>query len=123
MHYLNWLSKDNNGTRYKLSDVDLTHQYFNTHREGIYIIYYLTHNSFISTVYAGQGNIKDRIYAHRNDDRIQRYADNHTLYVAWAEVENYQQDGIEKYLHNTLNPWVLERSPDAQPIQVNLPWS
>ncbi|MDE0012712.1 MAG: hypothetical protein OXU36_16305 [Candidatus Poribacteria bacterium] len=115
---LNWIDRDSNGNLYSLSTVPLADQYFDN-LAGIYIIYYLK-DGFVYTVYVGQGVIKDRLYAHRNDDRIQAY-NSHALYTAWANTSVQNWDGIEKHLHDRLHPLVGVLSPNALPISTNLP--
>lgn len=85
--------------------------------EGVYIIWYWGDPT---TVYVGQGNIRERITAHRNDPAIQN-STNNTLYVTWASVPKVDRDGVEAYLAETLNPIVGEKYPNAIPIHVNLP--
>jgi len=68
----------------------------------------------------GQGIIKQRLSAHRNDPAILAYKQN-TLYVTWASVPAHQLDGVEAYLAQQCNPLVGERFPDRTPIPVNLP--
>ena len=117
---LTWYYKDRNNRNYGLNSSNLNQSHFDD-LEGVYIVFYYE-NRYIYTVYAGQGIIKDRFYAHRNDDRIQEYASK-TLYITWAKASEDDQDGIEAYLHEQLNPLVRDRTPTATPIIVNLPWN
>ena len=119
---LNWQLQDSKREYYKLNDIDLSHSHFNN-LSGVYVIWY-RQGGRNTTVYAGQaknGLIRNRLSAHRDNPKIQSYASK-TLYVAWAKAMSYEIDGIEKYLHNTLNPLVTERTPNADAIHVNLPW-
>ncbi|MDE0638442.1 MAG: hypothetical protein OXI43_21580 [Candidatus Poribacteria bacterium] len=122
---LNWYYTDSGNYRYELDGLDLNSDKFDN-LEGIYIIYYLDRQVGLTrAVYVGQGAIRDRLYVHRRDDRIQQHANNalnDTLYVAWSEVSSTRRDGIEKYLHEKLNPLVREISPAVPPQSVNLPW-
>ena len=116
---LTWYYKDGNNRNYQLNSYNLTQRHFDD-LEGVYIVFYYE-NEYIYTVYAGQGVIRDRFYAHRKDRRIQQYASK-TLYITWAKASEDDQDGIERYLHDELKPLVRDRSPDTDPIEVNFPW-
>ena len=87
--------------------------------EGVYIIWHGGQSP--ATVRVGQGVIRDRIQAHRNDPAILAYAQ-YGLFVTWANVAPPFRDGIERYLAETLGPKVGAAFPQAPPIQVNLPW-
>ena len=118
---LNWVSRNINNQYLPFYDVNLSDPYFDN-LKGVYIIWYQEGSRAI-TVYAGQakqGLIKDRLYDHFDDPRIRAYADK-ILYVACAEAEVNDIDGIERALHDTLNPLVRDRSPNAIPIPVYLP--
>jgi hypothetical protein len=101
-----------------LNSVDLDHSHFDG-MEGVYIIWYGGSNP--ATVRVGQGIIRDRLRAHRNDTAIQAYSAK-GLYVTWAAVEARYRDGVEAYLAAKLMPLVGERFPQRRPVQVNLPW-
>lgn len=102
----------------KLTTVNLAHDHFNE-MSGVYIIWHGGSNA--ATVRVGQGYIRDRLNAHRNDPKVQNYK-NLTLYVTWASVTESQRDGVEAYLWQRLSPKVGERTPNSTPIEVNLPW-
>lgn len=87
--------------------------------EGVYVIWYGGQNP--ATVRVGQGVIRDRLQAHRNDPEVQSYA-HLSLYVTWASVLARERDGVEAYLAQQLRPVVGERFPQRHPIPVNLPW-
>ena len=119
MTQLEWVLRSPNDHYYGLNTVDLAHPHFNN-MAGVYVIWYIE-SSYVVTVYAGQGTIKDRFYAHRNDYRIQQCASK-TLYATWARASISDRDGIEAYLHDRLDP-LVGNSPDAPFIPVNLPWA
>ena len=98
--------------------VNLSHKHF-TGMAGVYVIWYGGQTP--KTVRLGQGNIADRIAAHRQDQQITKYS-THGLYVAWAKVPAAQHGGIEAYLADQLSPLVGDRFPDVTRIPVNLPW-
>lgn len=85
---------------------------------GVYVIWHAGNPS--KAVKVGQGNIRDRLTAHRNDNAILRYRSNGMLHVTWATVPAAQRDGVERYLGDYYKPLVADRFPDAVPIQVNL---
>jgi len=71
--------------------VELDHDLF-TGMAGVYVIWYAA-GSNPKAVRVGQGNIADRIAAHRRDPQIMTYA-TRSLYVTWAKVPAAQQNGI-----------------------------
>ncbi len=101
-----------------LKTVDLQNSHFDR-LEGVYIIWHAGSNP--ANVRVGQGVIRDRLAAHRNDKDVQAFADL-TLYVTWASVSSAQLDGVEAFVANKMDPKVGERFPDRKPIEVNLPW-
>lgn len=101
-----------------LDSVNLSHEHFDG-MEGVYIIWHGGDNP--TTVRVGQGNIADRLYDHRDDPDVQAYS-HLGLYVTWASVPSQHHDGVELYLANSLLPLVGEHFPEADPIEVNLPW-
>lgn len=85
---------------------------------GVYLIWHGGTES--KYVRVGQGDIRDRLSKHRNDNDILKYKDKH-LYVIWAYVASNQLDGIEAYLGRMCSPLLGDRFPDADEIEVNLP--
>ncbi len=101
-----------------LKTVNLDNSHF-VDIEGVYIIWHGGQKP--KTVRIGQGVIRDRLRAHRDDSEIQAYSQ-HGLFVTWANVDARNRDGVEAYLANTLAPLVGERFPDVTTVAVNLPW-
>jgi hypothetical protein len=87
---------------------------------GVYIIWHEGNPGRV--VRLGQGDIVDRLGAHRRDKAITQYAADGTLRVTWAVVSAAQQDGVERYLADQWPPLVGDAFPDVQPIAVNHPW-
>lgn len=114
---LSW-NKCQNDVWCDLSTVNLQHAHFQN-MKGVYIIWHGGKSP--ATVRVGQGNIAERLAAHRQDKQVQAYAV-HTLYVTWASVPAASHDGVEAFLADRLNPLVGERFPEVVPITVNLPW-
>ena len=85
---------------------------------GVYVIWHGGQTP--RWVRVGQGNIKERLSAHRRDSEILAYRQ-HGLLVTWAVVPANEQDGIEAYLYAQCKPLVGERRPGRDPISVNLP--
>jgi len=98
--------------------VNLQHPLFQ-HLEGVYIIWHGGERP--RTVYVGQGNIAERLSAHRSDRQILGYS-SLGLFVTWARVDSAARDGIERYLADQLQPIVGAAHPDTTPIPATLPW-
>ena len=114
---LDWVKCD--GVKWcPLMTVNLTHQHFQG-LGGVYIIWHGGQNP--ATVYVGQGDIAERIAAHRQEPDILRFL-SLGLFVTWARVAAPNRNGIERFLANTLSPKVAFRFPQAVPTAVNLPW-
>jgi hypothetical protein len=88
---------------------------------GVYMIWHEGNPGQVVRI--GQGDIADRLRAHRNDNEILAYKKRGVLRVTWAEVPWSQMDGVERYLANTWPPLVGSAFPVALPIAVNSPWS
>ncbi len=101
-----------------LNSVNLSHEHFDD-MEGVYVIWH--GGPTPKVVRVGQGVIRTRLAAHRQDEEIQAYA-GLNLYVTWARVDAPSRDGVEAFLADELTPLVGERFPDVVPVPVNLPW-
>jgi hypothetical protein len=98
--------------------VNLQHPHFQN-LGGIYVIWHGGQNPW--TVYVGQGDIADRLAAHRLNPQILQY-NSLGLFVTWASVVPGLRDGIERFLANKLQPKEGAAHPDVAPIETNLPW-
>ena len=98
--------------------LNLDHAHF-TNLSGVYVIWHGGPNPH--TVYVGKGNIAQRIRSHRNSDDILKFS-HFGLFVIWAQVPLSSQEGVERYLADSLQPKVGENHPRVPPIQVNFPW-
>lgn len=88
--------------------------------EGVYIVWNEDQNGRRYTVYVGQGEIRDRIAAHRQDPRFDSVQ---SAFVTWVYIANEETRlGVERYLGNVLRPSIGKVWPAVTPIQVNLPW-
>jgi hypothetical protein len=88
---------------------------------GVYVIWHNGQPPW--TVRVGQGDIVDRLTAHRSDQQILAYRGYGGLTVTWATVPALCLDGVERYLAEELRPLVGDRFPNVVPIPVNLPWA
>jgi hypothetical protein len=93
----------------------------NVRTTGVYVIWHGGQTPW--TVRVGQGDIKDRLTAHRGDQAVLAYRSKGDLFVTWVAVPPASLDGVERYLANQLRPLVGDRHPDVTPIPVNLPWA
>ena len=84
----------------------------NVTARGVYVIWKQS-----AIVRVGQGDIKSKLTAHRNDAAILTHGD---LYVSWAVVREQYMDGVERFLANHYRPLIGDAFPDVHPIQVNL---
>ena len=85
---------------------------------GVYVIFDKRDNMVIRL---GQGNIKDRISSHRNNEAIRGYSEFNELLVTWAVLPESYFDGVERYLADMYRPLIGENFPDVAPIAINLP--
>jgi hypothetical protein len=111
-----WIKCGNGGNWCPLELVNLS----DVDTEGVYIIWHEGNPGRVVRI--GQGDIKDRLCAHRKDAAITKYRANGTLRVTWATVPSHLRDGVERYLANTYPPLVGDAFPIALPIAVNSPW-
>lgn len=95
--------------------VNLDNAHFNN-LEGVYIIW----QGGGPIIRIGQGIIRDRLFAHREDKEITAYSN---LFVTWTAISSQpSRDGVERYLANRLKPRVGNMFPSVNPIMINLPW-
>ena len=115
---INWTRCEGN-VWCKLNFVNLDHEHFNN-KHGVYIIWHGGNDPAV--VYVGQGNIKERLTAHRVDQKVKRYK-HLDLYVTWATVSEKYRCGVEAYLIDTWSPKENEKPPQtAHRVEVNSPW-
>lgn len=115
--HVDWI-KCKGGAWCHLNTLNLNSSHFDD-LGGVYLIWHGGPNP--RAVYVGQGNIRKRLSAHRQNEVIQEYKNFGTLLVTWAEVPAHLCNGVEVFLANAYNPLVGEQFPDAAPITVNLP--
>ena len=92
---------------------------------GVYIIWYAApsdsgRNSAVVRV--GQGNIRARLQAHRDDKKITQHSRLGQLMVTWALPQLEYCDGVERHLAEVWEPLVGDRFPDVETIEVNSPF-
>ena len=115
-----WMKCKNNAWC-SLDQIDLESTYYDNFKGSIYIIWYWDNFGNPVTVKVGQGNLRERLTAHRSDPRIQQYA-HLNLLVTWTSLPSNLLDGVEAYLGKALKPRVGSLFPDAKPIPVSLPF-
>lgn len=113
---LNWI-KSTQGNWLPLERVNLS----NVTTSGVYIIWHGGQKPRVVRV--GQGDIADRLTAHREDNAILAYREHGELFVTWAAVSARLVDGVERYLANSWSPLVGDRFPYAAPVPVNSPFA
>jgi hypothetical protein len=114
MHTVKWATCGNDG---HWCSLDLLNLEPLGHTGGVYAIWHEGNPSRIVRV--GQGNIADRLAAHRRDPKIAAYRAFGTLRVTWAVLPEWMWDGVERYLAEYLQPLVGDAFPDVLPIAVN----
>lgn len=110
-----WI-KSRAGTWLPLQTLDLS----SVRSDGVYLIWHAGQPARV--VRLGQGDVRDRLGAHRNDREITGYVRFGRLLVTWASVPAVQRDGVERYLADTWPPLVGDAFPNVRPIAVNSPW-
>lgn len=115
MLHLRWI-KSQNDTWLPLETVNLA----GVNALGVYIIWHKGQPGKVVRV--GQGDIADRIIAHRKDPAVLAYRDRGLL-VTWAAVPAHQRDGVERYLADHWQPLIGDRFPTALPLAVNSPFA
>ncbi len=86
---------------------------------GVYVIRQGGPNP--STIRVGQGEIRTRLAAEREDPQILS-REQYGLYVTWASVEVSLREGAAKCLSRLLQPKLGDDRPDVTEIAVNMPW-
>jgi hypothetical protein len=88
---------------------------------GVYVIWHEGQPGRVVRI--GQGDIAERLAAHRQDPEILAYRARGTLRVTWAAVPAHLMDAVELYLANEWHPLVGDAFPDAVPLAVNSPFA
>jgi hypothetical protein len=86
---------------------------------GVYVIWH--GGACPRVVRVGQGDLFDRLSAHKNDPQITQYKQYGPLYATWAMLHQSYLNGVENFLGRHYSPLVGDRFPNVQPIAVNLP--
>ena len=109
---LSWIQCER-GVYCTLLRVDLTNQ----DGDGVYLIWHKTSGQ---AIYVGQGNIRERLEAHRVSDLVHLYG-YEALLATWVFVPGEEdRKAIERYLHRVLSP-IASTCNEGIEIQVNLP--
>jgi hypothetical protein len=113
VYTVNWIKSTKNEWL-PLANVNLTE----VTAQGVYVIW--RGGDAPAFVRVGQGDIKSRLEAHRQDSVITRHGATAPLMVTWASVPATHRDGVERYLADRYRPLVGDAFPNVTPIQVNL---
>jgi hypothetical protein len=89
--------------------------------KGVYVIWHQGNPSRVVRI--GQGDIADRLAAHRRDREVLAFKRYGKLRVTWAAVPAHQIDGVERHLANTWTPLIGDAFPDVAPLAVNSPFA
>src|SRR6266704_497150 len=79
--------------------------------QGVYIIWHGGNPARVVRV--GQGDIADRLTAHRNDSQVLSYGRFGFLLVTWAAVSVWSLDGVERHLGDRWKPVIGDRFPNV----------
>lgn len=93
---------------------------------GVYLIWHdgsADRDYTAQVVPIGEGDITERLGAHRLDNEIMGYGVFGNLLVTWAAVAGgrARRQRIERYLADRWTP-ALGEYPDTEPLTVNGPW-
>ena len=88
---------------------------------GVYVIWHEGQPGRVVRI--GQGDIADRLAAHRRDPALLAYKEYGTLRVTWAAVPAHLMDSVELYLANEWHPLIGDAFPDVAPLAVNSPFA
>lgn len=110
---LTWV-KSTTGTWLPLETVDLA----NVKSTGVYVIWFAQPGK--NVVRIGQGDIAQRLCAHRLDPEVLAFKSRGNLLVTWASVASDSIDGVERYLADQYLPLIGDRFPNVAVVPVNL---
>lgn len=114
-----WAKNAANGEYLDLLRLDLGSAYFAAPRYGVYMIWYASPGG-AKAIRVGQGNIAERLKAHRVDPQITSYSSYGPLKVSWVLVGDDTDvlNGVEAFLYDYYKPLVGERIPGVTAIEV-----
>jgi len=115
---VSWMKCGDDGHYCDLENLDLESI---AARKGVYIIWHQGNPSRVVRI--GQGDIADRLAAHRRDQSVLAFKRYGRLRVTWAAVPAHQMDGVERHLANTWPPLVGDAFPDVAPLAANSPFA
>ena len=94
----------------------------NVRAYGVYVIWRSDPFTGSGVVRVGQGDIAERLTAHRRDRDILQCEGLGRLLVTWATVPTGLADQIERRLAESYVPEIGHRFPNVPPAVVNLPF-
>ena len=87
--------------------------------EGVYIVW---HGGFVpEIVCVGQGKIGEQLKLLAQNKEVLAFQPL-KLYFAWAKLSQDDQEGVEIYLSQTLQPKLKSQAGQGKPVAVNMPW-
>jgi hypothetical protein len=104
-----------------LSELDLAHNHFDD-MAGVYVIWYQDENENPVCLKVGEGFIRDCLIEELYDQDLQAHRQKQELFVTWAKVGPPFCSCVVKYVIEALEPELRCTCPDAEAIEVNLPW-
>lgn len=111
---LDWRKDSANSLWFKLRDLDFS----DVGGIGVYLIWHGGTNPRM--IYAGQGNIAERLAEHSSNPELWKYEIYGHIYTSWAIVDRQYLDGVENFLIESYDPYLSLRNPSSRPITVNL---
>ncbi len=84
---------------------------------GVYLIWHS--GTAPNVVYAGKGNLAERLRKHQSDSDILRFGERGTLLVSWGIVPSHRFAGVERYLIEYYRPALNKQVPETPPVAVN----
>ena len=95
--------------------------------DGVYLICCKCSDGNNIVIYTGQSNnIKKRIYQHWGDNEkeeirhiIIKYRN--SIFVLYTLFDGRRLDGVENFLFNYYKPQLSDKTPDANPIPIQVP--
>src|SRR5258708_34426966 len=103
---ISWMKCGSDGHYCDLEQLDLASL---PARNGVYVIWHQGNPSRVVRI--GQGDIADRLAAHRRDPQVVAFKQYGKLRVTWAAVPAHQIDGVERYLADTWSPLIGDAFP------------
>lgn len=103
----------------ELNKIDTEHKYL-AELDGVYIIW-CGDGKDRQVLKVGFGSIRTEILDNKQDIAVQAFK-KIGIYVTWAEVSRFSQEGVYSFLIRELDPKFKIEPPKFFKTKVNLPW-